>query len=128
MMFREDSAANATCRPGRDQPPKKGDGSRPENRPPFDERALRARLLESGFHEVMDALGAGADEAFNALLAAIDRLAGKGGPGTPCQSCGTITSHGKLCSKSCQLNWDSCQPDERRSLRYRRRKASGALV
>ena len=126
MMYREDSAANAICRPGRDQPPRpKGTGTRPENRPDLDVSAMRLRLLESAIYEAADALSASADECFNALLAAIDRLTGKGGPGTPCQSCGTITAHGKFCSNPCKAHWQDCAPDERRN---QRRKASGALI
>ena len=131
----ERMAANATIRPGRDQPPKKGDGSRPEDRPAFNEAAIRARLLEAGVFEVIDALHASADEAFTALLAAIDRMTGNGGPGRPCSHCGRLTEspvvagrYHVFCSESCHQHAINIGPDERRNQRYKRRKASGVLI
>ena len=126
MFYAEDSTIGAICRPGAIQPPRpKGTGTRPENRPDLDVSAMRLRLLESAIFEAASALSASADECFDALCRTIDRLAGKGGPGTPCQSCGTITDRGKFCSNPCKAHWQDCAPDERRN---KRRKASGALI
>lgn len=129
MFYAEDSTIGAICRPGRDQSPSKGSGTRPEGFVP-DMNAVRARLLESGLYEVLDALQASADEALDALLAAIDRMTGHGGPGRACSQCGRIIErpvvsdqHHWYCSASCQNSMAACLPKP-----PRRRKASGAMV
>ena len=132
MNDRDERPTGAISRPGV-YAERRNDGSsrRPEAAPPVDVAGVRMRLLESGLFEVLDALHASADEAFDGLLRAIDRLTGSPHDATlrPCEQCSRLTTNrftqGRpVCSQACRAHLEN----EVSKPPPRRRKASGALI
>jgi hypothetical protein len=131
MNFDRDSnPIGAISRPGAQR--SQSNRARPDNAPPINVDEVRVRLLEGAIFEAVDALQATADEAFDGLIKAIERLAGHG-VDRVCPQCGRIGrlsyrgigNDARLCSQTCQRFYDTVlpQPPPRH-----RRKASGAMI
>ena len=131
MNFDRDSnPIGAISRPGAQR--SQSNRARPDNAPPINVDEVRVRLLEGAIFEAVDAHQATADEAFDGLIKAIERLAGHG-VDRVCPQCGRVGSLSyrgqgngtRLCSETCQRFWDAENAPERQR---QRRKASGVLI
>jgi hypothetical protein len=124
MFDRDERPTNAVSRPGALRPANVRDCA--SVRPPADCDKTRLVLIEGGFYEVLDALHASSDEAFDGLIRAIDRLAGHAPAGRSCPQCGRITVRTtRVCSETCQRFYES---EITENQPRRRRKACGTLI